>query len=253
MPLPKIHNKLMRLTRRLYPTGRAFRLQKRKVFDKLHAGLAQSESRAQDSANSILDSILADNTNFDAQDASKWEERLDIDADPSTPLSDRRRAILRKYNHPGDIPGRQHEVYLEGKLQEVFPQLYLYKNSFDDGQGGKEAKFPDELVGTVHASTTKHGTSKHGGGSSFTIIANHLDPARDKNEQIPGGLSDLHALGRPGMRDFFYIGPSTIQYADSTAVTSIPQVAAGRRNEFRQLILRLKPAQSIAIVFVEFV
>jgi len=233
----------------LYPTGRAFNFTPKKVHSRLLRGLSYSEERMYGNALSTVDHILPDNPDFNTEDAAYLEQFLDIPADPSTSLAERKKAIIRKLNHPGNIRGRSSQPYLEWSFQEVFPSLYVHQNLFPDGQGALEAKFPYELIGTVHKDSTVHGGAVHGG-YAFHIVANHIDENRDLDSIMPNGISDLHALGRDAMRDFFYIGPSGLDPFNTTL--SYPQIPASREKELRQLILHLKPAQSIGFLLVNF-
>lgn len=221
---------LLRLTKRLYPTGRAWRLPNDRVFERIHRALAVSEAQAYEAATSgILNTILPDNDNFTEEDASVWERRLAIIASSSTPLVDRKAAIGRKYAHPGNIAARQHQAYLEGQLQRAGFNVFVHENL--TGQS------PDSLVSadalTFGDEDAFFGAETVLGGSTVQQVVNSLDSVID-NSFLPG--SDL--------RNSFFIGGQTL---GTTA-----NVPAVRETEFRQLILTLKPAQMVAFLFINY-
>jgi len=228
---------IKRLTNQLYPTGRAFKLFRDSEFKKLHDGLALSEQRAYDDALAILDAILPDNDNFTIDDATDWERRLGLVTNPAVSLDDRKLAILRKMNHPGTIPARQHFLYLEGQLQAAGFSVFVFENRFDDGFGGLETRNPgDVAIGSftsVQHGQVQHGASQHGA-SLIDKIVNSIDPKVDESFDVGANL-----------RSTFFIGGSPV----GTAAT----VDVNRQDEFRQLVLKIKPAHTVAFLFINFI
>jgi hypothetical protein len=123
---------ILKLTKQLYPTGRAFNLKPGSIFEKLHTGLGQSELRAWQDANAILNSILPDNDNFTTDDATQWEIRLGLITNTSISLADRKAAILRKMNHPGSIKARQNYLYVQDQLQTAGFNVNVFENRFQN-------------------------------------------------------------------------------------------------------------------------
>lgn len=239
-------DKIRFLTKKLYPTGRAWNLPDDSVFDKVHTGLAESEADAFDDAVSTLDAILPDNDDFTEADAERWEERLGMVVQSNTvSLADRKLAIKRKMNHPGTIPARQNWQYLQEQLQAAGFDVYVYENIFDDGLGGFETLNPTDIIGpnnvgiAIHSDDCEHGDHvEHGDSEVGSVyedcVANYID-------------ADLDAWFDVGdnLRNTFYISSG---YIDQFA--SIP---IERKNEFRQLILRIKPVQTVAFLFINYV
>jgi len=229
---------ILKLTKQLYPTGRAFKMPAGSFFEKLHKALAVSEASAFSAAKSILDSAIPDNTNFTEQDATDWERRLGMVSNPVVALSDRKLAIQRKLNHPGTIPARQNYRYLEGQLQAAGFDVYVYENRFDDGMGGLITKTPGELTGGGGVGTAQFGDFQFGDfqlGNVFdNIIVNYINEGVDNNFSIGNNL-----------RSTFFIGGNPIG--------SYAGVDADRKDEFRQLILRIKPVQTVGFLFINYV
>lgn len=228
------------LTRQLYPTGRAFKMPYDGDLQKLHDGLAISENQALTDAKAILNSILPDNTSFTSDDATDWERRLGLVSNTATPLADRKLAILRKINHPGTIPARQHYLYLEGQLQAAGFDLYVHENRFDlypDTYEIRTALFVSSGSGLIQIQMGdhQHGDRQHG---------DNYDPTKMVINSIDEDVDALFDLG-DNLRSTFFIGGAT--------VGDFVNVDEERKIELRQLILRIKPVQTVAYLFINYV
>lgn len=232
-------DKIKALTLQLLPTGFAFRVKIGSNFDKLIDGLNASEARAFADALSILDSAIPDNVNFTADDATAWEIRLGLISNSLVPLSDRKLAIQRKMNHPGTIPARQNFHYLEGQLQAAGFNVFVYENRFPDGFGGYVTKTPTLFsllpypLGPVQHGEIQHGDAQHGGGFYGNKVVNHIEQSLDDPFYV--GLN---------YRSTFFIGGST--------PGSWTTVDFNRKDEFRQLILKIKPVQTVGFLLINF-
>ena len=232
-----VKDKILALTKQLYPTGRAWRMFPGSVLEKLHSGLAVSEAKAYEDAVSLLDSALPDNANFTVDDATDWERRLGLITNDLVSLDDRKLAIIRKMNHPGTIPARQHYLYIQGQLQAAGFNVYVYENIFPGYPSGFITKTPEEVSGgpglVIQHGDIQHGDAQHGEGL-FEKVVNSIDSDLDLTFNIG-----------PDLRDTFFIGGSPLgTYAN---------VDINRKDEFRQLILKLKPAHLVAFLFVNYV
>lgn len=231
--------KILKLTDQLYPSGRAFKLAKDGDFKKLHEALGLSEERAYDDALAILDSILPDNDDFSLDDAAYWERRLGLITNLSVSLDDRKSAILRKMNHPGTIPARQHYLYLEGQLQASGFNVFVFENKFPDGFGGIETRDYNTVSGgggsAVQMGDFQLGDTQMGSGiGEGAICVNYIDEAQDLLFDVGDNL-----------RSTFFIGADPVgDFAD---------VDQNRKDEFRQLILKIKPAQTVAYLFINYI
>lgn len=226
------------LTKQLYPTGRAFRMFFGSDFEKLSKGLIASEQRAWLDATSILNSALPDNTSFTVDDATDWERRLGLITNPLVSLVDRMAAIQRKMNHPGSIKARQHYLYIQGQLQAAGFNVYVFENIFPDGSGGYITKDPLIVDGGAGVTSFEYGDREYGdfqlGGYYGNIIANHIEESLDTIFDVGTNL-----------RSTFFIGAGYLG--------TFASVDKNRKDEFRQLILKLKPVQEIGYLFVNYV
>lgn len=210
------NNDILKLTKQLLPTGRAWRLPDSGVFKKMMYALGISEQRAYNFALGVLNRILPDNDSFTADDATQWERRLAINAGTGyIPLSTRKSSILRKMQFPGGFLNRQNYRYIEAQLQLAGYNVTITENYSD---------LPTSLP-TVHASDTLHSSStKHGG----TVIINDI---------IANSINK---------GEVFYINTyKRCFYLDG----SIPFNAI---KAFRLLVLTLKPVDTVAILRLEY-
>jgi uncharacterized protein YmfQ (DUF2313 family) len=232
-----IGDKILQLTRQLYPTGRAFKMPDGSYFEKLHKALAVSEEQAFNDARSVLDSAIPDNDNFTADDAKGWERRLGLITNEAVALSDRKLAIQRKYNHPGSIPARQNYRFLEKQLQDAGFDVYVYENRFPDGMGGFTTDTPESVSGVtgdlIQYGQFQYGQSRYGV-AKRNMIANYIDENIDWKFNVGSSL-----------RATFFIGGNPIG--------SFADVDVNRKDEFRQLILKAKPVQCVGFLFINYV
>ena len=224
---------LINLTRRLYPRGRAFRLGAGTDWRKLHEGLAVSEDEALSFTKSILNQILPDNAAFSDEDAAAWEQRLQLTDGAGLPLEDRKAALTRKLRHPGGTLGRQAAVYLEGELIAAGfnAGLRVYENKF----GGVIDRINYDSGGTVHGGNTVHGNAAGSGTSATGVVISQLR----QDDERPDAQTDL------AYRSTFIIA--------ADPYPSAIDIDAAREREFRNLILKLKPAHTHCFLIVNYV
>jgi hypothetical protein len=213
---------LLNDTKQLYPDSRAFKMPPGSDFELFHKALNKSEGRAVLDALSILNDIIPDNGDFGEDDATAWERRLGIISGGSVvPLDDRKAAILQKMAYPGTDAPRCAASYLQDQLQAAGFKVNVYENRFWDGAAWV-TKTPHEVLGTTRAD--------HG----ITLIANYIEESKDATFAII-----------PNYNSTFFIAGGDI--------TDFVDVLATRKNEFRQLILQLKPQQECGFLFVNYI
>lgn len=231
-----IFEKILKLIRQLLPTGRAFRMPSSGDLDKLFKGLAKSDERAVQAAKSVLDSVLPDNDNFTEEDATINEKRYGLINSTAT-LEERKLAILRKIAHPGDIRPRQHYLYIQDQLRAAGFDVYVHENLFFYGDGSYLNYTPEEISGGV-LENVQHGDMQHGDFQHDGVIddkvVNYIEEYFDRSFSVGGTF----------MFTFFIGGAYAGIYAN---------VSLSRKNEFRQLILKLKPAHTVAYLFINYI
>jgi len=233
-----ISDTLAKLTRQGYPDSRAFSYPYGGIWERLHKALSVSEATAYEAARSTLDSIIPDNSNFDEDDATTLEAVYGLYSTPSSTLADRKLAILQKMAYPGTTAPRCNYQYIEDQLRAAGFDVYVYENRFFPGP---VTKTPFEILG-VTAGLAVYGMPEYGtveyaatwADDGITICVNHIEESID-------AVFDIGA----NYRSTFYISGSPI--------TTFADVLADRKDEFRQLILQLKPVQTVGILFVNYI
>lgn len=228
--------KLGKLVQRLYPTGRAFYMPKGGIADATHGAFNKSFIRLINDANATIDSTFPDNENFNEDDCALWEYRFGMVADLTTTLQNRRAAIYRRMGRGRNVPARQHKNYIEYQLQTAGFDVFVYENGFIEG-GVKVFKRPQDIIAlsisnVQHGVPTQHGIgTQHGGGSS-QLIANSYKP------------NEIHSVSDATLWATFFIGGPNLG--------DMATIPANREEEFRELVLKLKPAHLVAFTFINY-
>jgi hypothetical protein len=223
---------IVALTRQLLPTGRAFNFPVGGMSDKYFTALATVEAEMLGRCVGVLDSILPDNPNFTEDDANDWAIRLGIYFTPGTTFADKKKAILRKYAHPGTIKARQNWRYLQAQLRAAGFDVYVHENP--------DALSPYDVIteipgtGLFHYTGSYHGEDVYHGDDVLYKVANSIYDSVDALFEVPD--ADYSST--------LFIGGETLG--------SFATVDDDRRLEFRQLILTLKPAHLVAFLFINF-
>jgi len=240
-----IVTELTNLVDELYPTGRAFYKPKGGTFDLLHDAINLSFLRFINEYNNLINSSIPDNENFTKEDASFLEYKYGLSDRTGNDLDFRKSALRRKIGHPNNIKARQSRSFIEDQLRLSGFNVRVYENipTFSTGDGGISSttpipiyKTPGEVGGSVidatqHGGNTQHGEGTFHGGVTFEVIANKIDP------------DESYGVGNNLWASFFIGGDELGENA------VIPE---SRRREFRELVLKLKPAHLAAYIFVNF-
>lgn len=223
---------LLKLARQLYPTGLAMRMPVNGYKEGLHRALGISEEAALNSVMSVMYSILPDNVNFTADDATDWERRLGMISNSAVPLADRKLAIKRKMNHPGLIKARQHYLYLQGQLQQAGFNVFVHEN-IPELAGIEYLTTYMSLIEFIQLNDLQLGDFQLNDFVWKNKVVNHITAAQD-----------FYFMTGANRRSCFFIGGETF---GTTA-----DVLSEREAEFRQLILKVKPAQTCAFLFINY-
>lgn len=221
---------LNRLSVQLYPTGRAWYRTENGTWEGFHESINKSFVRLINDAKQIINSTYPDNNNFTEEDAKLWEYRLGLSTNESLDLEIRKEALRLKMGHPNNIKARQNPSFIEHQLQLMGFDVYVHENTIP-------YKTPADVLAlapaaTDHGGPTQHEDSTQHGGSSFDIIANSSRPV----ESFAVG-SNLWAT--------FFIGGQTLG--------DIADVPLQRLKEFKELVLKLKPAHTAAFTFINYI
>lgn len=243
-------DKILKLIKGLYPTGRAFNFTEKSTANAFHKGISEPLKNAYNASLSTLDSLLPDNPNFTALDATDWERRLGMISNDLVSLSDRKLAIARKLAYPGNVKARQHWSYIEYNLRLAGFDVYVYENRFDDG-GNIITLDPNDIGGFQHGGF-EHGELEHGDLGAVKCV-NYISEAMDSAFDIGANYRSTFFIGTTafGVKD--NRGVSTLAFPVADPSSLFAEVPLVRKKEFRALVLKLKPAQSVGLLFVNYV
>jgi hypothetical protein len=225
------------LASQLYPTGRAFYMNKGGVMDNTHQAFNRSFIRIINDAQSTIDSTLPDNDNFTADDCALWEYRFGMVTNENLTLKERRSAIYRRMSRGRNVPARQHKNYIQAQLQLAGFNVYVYENGFIEG-GVRVYKRPKDIVvlasnSLQHSDDVQHGIGVQHGESGDQIIANAYQSG------------ELYSVSDSRLWATAFIGGDTLG--------SYATIPANREEEFRELVLKLKPAHLAFFTFIQYV
>lgn len=242
---------LLHFTKRLFPKGSAFKFRADGAVDKLLSGVAETNARCFTDVQSIYDSLMPDNANFTIEDAAAWEKKLGIVQAPGVGLHDRKAAIAQKLFYPTSYAPRQHHLFIQEQLRAAGFDVYVHLNPLglspeqilsplpavmhsDDLEHDNSVEHSGyALVSAQHSSSFEHGSAFQHGSTFDDVVVNHIDRDRDASYLFANNY-----------RFTFYIAGSTMP--------DFAEVSSARKDEFRQLILQLKPIHTQAYLFVNY-
>lgn len=149
----------------------------------------------------------------------------------------RKDAINRRMSRGRNVKARQHINYLQYQLQSAGFDVYIHENGFVES-GVLVYKKPQEILflqpeNVQHGGATQHGIGVQHGGVNSEVIANSYKP------------NEIYSVADENLYATFFIGGETL--GAST------EVALNRQEEFRELVLKLKPAHLVAFTFINYV
>lgn len=227
---------------------------KLKAFDDAYAALL-----------GVTNSILPDNDDFDEIDAAKWEQTLRLLSNISD-LEERKKRISQKLNYPNGVVERLNKDFIQEQLQAAGFNVYIIENRFWNGSE-YEIIDPDTLTDKIsQLGIGELGSVELGGtiaGVNYTgIIANFVDEDLDGNffesEVINppqlgeqklgtfelGGLTSERLSREKQLQASFFVGGSSFP--------SFVNIDANRKDEFRQLLLKLKPMHTLGYLYINY-
>lgn len=219
------------LAKQLYPTGRAWYMPENGVWENFHTAINQSFIKLLEECNSLINGTFPDNSEFTTQDATLWEYRLGLITNESIDISVRIEAIKRKLGHPNNVKARQHPLFIQSQLQAAGFNVWVHENTIPYKNPQDVANVG--LIATEHGDTTQHGVGVQHGGESFEIIANSIEEV------------ESFAVGNENLWATFFLGGEILG--------TLAEIPYSRLREFKELVIKLKPAHTAAFTFVNYI
>lgn len=247
----------MKVVRNLQPKeSQAFRMPYGGTMEKLYKALMSDNigglGRAYSDMKQIMNDILPDNPDFTIDDARAWYRRLGLYDSGLVSLEDMKAAIRQKMSWPVTPLAKQNYLFIQEQLRAAGFDVYVYPNRF---LPGPTTIYPWRLAlnPSIISPHTRCGAGRFGAGYRNMAI-NYLEAYKD---------ADFLITIR-GYRSTFFIGG--VWYRGARISTSTrcgagrfghdyitsANVPSGRMIEFRQMVLRLKSAQMVAILFINY-
>lgn len=255
-------DKIVKLTKQLYPTGRAWKMPFNGFFEKLENGLALSDARFYEDCKLTQDSFMPDNDNFSIQDCRDWERRLGLFTNEATPIADRKLAIKRKMAYPGINPARGSAKYIESQLQAAGFSVYVHENMFPIYPQGWYSVDPVYLLPQVQfAQLGDKQLNEFQLGSAQSYYSQYITCSQLGNFQLGDLQMDECVWSQKVVNSIYNDEDKTFNLGNTFNCTIIiggstlgtfANVLASREVEFRQLILRLKQTQIVAILNIKY-
>jgi len=206
---------------------------------RLHRALNKSFERLWADAKSISYSMLPDNPFFTMDDAVAWYRRLGLYNSGSVSLTDMKAAIRQKLSFPVTPLNAQHYTYIEAQLQAAGFDVYVYENRFYVSSTWV-TETPSEILGTDEGNAYLNEFSlgdtdlnHEWDFDNVTLIANYLEESKD-----------AHFAIAPNYRSTFFVASATIDTFASAPLA--------RKQEFRQLLMKLKQQTAIGFLFINY-
>lgn len=197
----------------------------------------KSHERAYSAALSLQYQILADNDKFDEVDAANWERVYGITQNGLT-LEERKANILRRQSYPSGVAERCTKDFIQAELNKAGFFVTVTENRF------KNADYWN--VQTPVA--------------GFTICANAVDEQQDaKFYDVLVSQSEM-GLCEMGVNEMIYLQtpPSDLQLRSTFFISGAEypnkiDIPINRKDEFRQLVLKLKPLHTVAYLYINYI
>lgn len=209
---------------------------------------------------SILDQRFPDNDNFTEDDAENWERVFAIVPNQEATLEERNQRIISKYAYPNGVPERQYYKYIEEQLRAAGFDVYVHENRFQSSSIETQVGVGQVGVMNVgsYAPQSVNYEAREPDDSYTEICANFIDNETDNlTFQAPVGTSlGLVQVGSLSLRTDGEVDQDRI-YRSSFFICGenypdIADVPLSRKNEFRQLILSLKPTQTVSFNYINY-
>ena len=222
---------LSSLTTQLYPTGRAFNQNEGSVLKSFNDAINSSFFEVISAAKNLININLPDNAEFLEEDANLWEYRLGIPTNSQVSLDLRKNAIRRKMGHPNNVKARQGSLFIQDQLNQAGFNVYVHENI-------SPYKTPLDIIAisvseVQHGGSSQHSNSYQHGGEGFDVIANSIEAI------------EIYNVSEASLWATFFIGGPVL--GDTAAVP------VSRLREFKELVIKLKPAHTVAFTFLNYI
>lgn len=215
--------------------------------------------------NSLLDQKYPDNPNFTEDDVTNWERVFGIVPSQGATFEERKAVVDARYKYPNGIPERGHYKFIQDQLQLNGFDVYIHENRFNVAT--KTSRAGEARSGIARAGDFNQFEDSFNGieppAGTYEYCANFIDPADDADIYSPdAGASGFSRAGiaRAGIARAYEIPEVNRQsqlrssfFVGSESFISNVDIPANRQDEFRILLLKLKPAHSVGVLYINWI
>lgn len=252
----------------LFPTGLFWSLNETSFIYKLFVGIGTFFSRAFSSIKEINGWMLPDNKLFSQSALEAWEVVFGIPINDSKSFDERYATISQRMSFPGEILARQSAVYIQNELQLSGFDVYVTYNRFPasevEPEMGSEYLEMDSVYSEMNGSeSSPNRFERREPEAGYTeLIANYLNPDLDANifdaeisMDMDSDDSEMNS-GNSEMSNFVDVNREVqlrgTFFVHGATYPNLADIPAYRQDEFRELILKLKPAQLVGFLYINW-
>lgn len=248
---------LFNLYATLLPDGRAFDIKNSYNFRKIFDAVSRLQDDLINDSENVLIGLDPNNEYFTEEQAKKLEKRYGLYINESLDFATRKQRLISRMTAPGDQLAKQHWSYIQKRLRDSGFDVYVHEN-----------RFTSSVLGSGYAGTAFAGTA-FAGSEGFDYYAinpettgyteqcnNYIDVSKDTPPEAFMSTAGTMFAGTAYATDppvesddwwkgCFFIGGETFG--------TLAEVEQTRKNEFRHLILKLKPAHSRAYLLIYYI
>jgi hypothetical protein len=207
------------------------------IMYRLYRAIGQVYQDMYNTANDIKYVQLPDNDYFTIDDANEWYVRLGLYNSGLLTLPQMKSAILQKLSFSNELLRNQNYLFIQEQLNLAGFTVYINENR--DWNGTQYVSHPTTYYdASAPSEPAVYGGFNMGmanyGGVGMDKVVNYIESDKDRP----------FIIGNNWSHTFFIGGVNIGDYAD---------VPASREIELRQLILKLKRADMVAILFINYV
>ena len=241
-----------------YANESGYKLLKGFLFT-LHKSINRTFTRAWGDLKQVYSDIFPNDPNFTIDDAHDWYRRFGMYDSGSVSLPAMKLALLQRMSWPQVPLNRQNYLYIQQQLQAAGFPVYVFENRWWNGSDWV-TKSPSSFVGTLSgvalcASATRVGMYRCGQDYTNNLkCVNYLEQVGDSGFDVGANY-----------RCVFFISSATFgggtRVSSGTRVGSATHIGANtlyarvplaRKQEFKQLLIKLKPAHTVGYLFVNY-
>lgn len=208
----------------LYPNGAAFKTLEGGFRSKVHESVDYALNEFFEIKDSFFNGLYPDNDLITVEEVDFLSYIYGLEYPDGTTFLEKKDLLLNRMNRSGAANYKQSAIYIEKVLNDFGFDVMVTENV--------NQEIPAELKTnnvTQHSFSTPHGFGIQHGLSNFNLISNSQYPKEIYNQGSGNNWAVFFITGKAGLNEAVPVSNSKII-------------------QFRELVLRLKPAHTVALI-----